>query len=393
MPSTTDLYQTGPVYDKFAGVLLGTAVGDALGLYLEGLSADSIRSQFTAAVSRYYLLGPVGFVSDDTEQSALIAQALIKSPPDLDYSLNKFRAAMLGWFCRMPFGVGQATSYSCLKILMGLKNTGIRSAGNGAAMRAGIVGAFFYDDRHLRQQFGVGLAHATHTDARAVEGALFVAELAAACVRASLNMQEVEYGMGNGGGSGSDAKLDAEDCGTNNGVVYGDSLRLRLYDQSLEVVNDRSLKDALTNARELAIHKVSADEAGKRLGCSGFVNHSVPLAAFGFLRFGADTLIAIQSVIMAGGDTDSNAAIVGALCGALHGERGLPRQLIEQINHGPFGPEHLRELARTLAETKEGKCPAIPGYSWPIAFARNIAVIPLLLSHTLLRLVRRGKVT
>lgn len=394
MSATTNLSQTDLLYDRFAGVLLGTAVGDALGLYLEGLEADSIQSQFSSAVDRYYLLGNIGFVSDDTEQSALIAQSLIKFPPDLDYSVNRFRAAMLGWFCRMPFGVGQATTYSCVKILMGSKNTGIRSAGNGAAMRAAILGAFFYDDSELRQKFGIGMAHVTHTDARGVEGALFVAELTAACVRAGLDMQaEVISDTGLARSSGAEANLGSENDDRTTGIAYGDELRLRLFDQSLQVVQDKSLKDALSNARELAMHKASANDAGNRLGCSGFVNHSVPIAAFAFLRFGDDTLAAIQSVIMIGGDTDSNAAIVGALCGALHGERGLPMQLIEPINNGPFGPAHLRSLAKALAETRAGKNLAAPGYCWPVALARNVAVIPILLSHTLVRLVRRGKVS
>ncbi|MFN8554708.1 MAG: ADP-ribosylglycohydrolase family protein [Candidatus Obscuribacterales bacterium] len=393
MSAATNLSQADLLYDRFAGVLLGTAVGDALGLYLEGLEADSIQSQFSSPVDRYYLLGNIGFVSDDTEQSALIAQSLIKFPPDLDYSVNRFRAAMLGWFCRMPFGVGQATSYSCMKILMGSKNTGIRSAGNGAAMRAAILGAFFYDDSELRNQYGIGLAHVTHTDARGVEGALFVAELTAACIRAGLDTQaEVISGTGVGQ-SFAGAKLDSENNGKTNGVVYGDELLLRLYDQSIEVVHDKYLKEALSNARELALEKASVDDARKRLGCSGFVNHSVPLAVFTFLRFGDDPLTAIQSVIMAGGDTDSNAAIVGALCGALHGESGLPMKLISQINDGPFGPEHLRSLSKALVETKRGESAAAPGYLWPVAFARNVAVIPLLLSQTLLRLARRGKIT
>lgn len=394
MSTTTNLSQADLLYDRFAGVLLGTAVGDALGLYLEGLEADSIQSQFGSAVDRYYLLGNIGFVSDDTEQSALIAQSLIKFPPDLDYSVNRFRTAMLGWFCRMPFGVGQATSYSCMKILMGSKNTGIPSAGNGAAMRAAILGAFFYDDSELRNQFGIGLANITHTDARGVEGALFVAEMTAACVRAGLDRQaQVISDTGVGQSAAAGAKLDTENNGKTNGVVYGDEWLLRLYDQSVEVVQDKSLKEALSNARELALEKASVDDARKRLGCSGFVNHSVSLAVFGFLRFGDDPLTAIQSVIMAGGDTDSNAAIVGALCGALHGESGLPMKLISQINDGPFGPEHLRSLAKALVETKKGKSAATPGYFWPVAFARNVAVIPILLSHTLLRLARRGKIT
>lgn len=348
------------LYDRLAGVLLGTAVGDALGLYMEGLSADSIDSQFSSEIDRYYLLGNVGFVSDDTEQSALIAQALIGDPPDLPQSIRSFRASMLGWFCRMPFGVGRATSQSCIKILTGLKNSGIRSAGNGVAMRAAIIGVFFYDDREQRIRFGTGLAEVTHIDARAVEGGLFVAEMVAALV----------------------TSVSAES-----------SERQRCFDEAIKVVNEGSLKAALSSAKELAARQVTPAEASKQLGCSGFVNHSVPLATFMFLRYGDNCLTAIQRTITAGGDTDSNAAIVGAWCGAFHGENGLPGSLIDRINDGPFGPTHLRKLARALADCEDGKKVAVPSYLWPIAFARNVALIPVILSHTILRLVKRGKLT
>lgn len=100
-----------------------------------------------------------------------------------------------------------------------------------------------------------------------------------------------------------------------------------------------------------------------------------------------DTLAALQWTIKAGGDTDSNAAIVGAWCGALLGEQGLPANLIDKINDGPFGPSHLRQLACALGDIKFGKTPATPTYFWPTGLGRNIMLIPIILCHTLKRLV------
>jgi ADP-ribosylglycohydrolase len=69
--------------DRLLGVLLGTALGDALGLPAEGMSARAIARRF-GRMDRFRLLGSTGFVSDDTEQAALIAQALAQHPDDLD---------------------------------------------------------------------------------------------------------------------------------------------------------------------------------------------------------------------------------------------------------------------------------------------------------------------
>ena len=257
----------------------------------------------------------------------------------------------------MPFGVGRATCFSCLKMMTGVRATGIRSAGNGAAMRAAIIGAFFYDKKEKRIEFATKLSCATHIDERAIEGALLISEIAAAAC-ASLNPTE-------------------------------DSARYECFDSAIEIVRETSLFAALMTARRLAEANATIHDASQQLGCSGFVNHSVPLSVFVFLRFGGDVLLAVQNAIRAGGDTDTNAAIVGALCGALKGERSLPQDLIAKINDGPFGPTHLRGLARALTACKQNEEPKVPTYFWPICFARNVALIPIILSHAMLRSVRR----
>ncbi len=346
------------MYDHLSGVLLGTAVGDALGLFMEGLSSKTIASWFPSGIDRYYLLGNIGFTSDDTEQSALVAQSLIRYPDDYMKCTRAFQMSLLGWFCRLPFGIGRATSLSCLKMLFGARKTGIRSAGNGAAMRAAIVGVFFHDDQQQRIKFGTSLARVTHIDARAVDGALFAAEMAAAA-----------YSM---------RQLTDEDA------------RNMCFDAALEVVNETSLRAALLTAYTLFKQQATIEDARQRLGCSGFVNHSIPLSAFVFLRFGGDSLTALQTVIRAGGDTDTHAAIVGAWCGALHGEQGLPQELINRINNGPFGPSHLRELAKSLTARRQGNMSEVPVYSWTLSLARNVALLPLILSHALLRIGRGG---
>ena len=80
------------VADRLAGTLLGVALGDALGLPCEGMSAVSIARRF-GTVDRFRLLGRTGFVSDDTEQTALIAQSLVRHPRDPDACVRAFRLA------------------------------------------------------------------------------------------------------------------------------------------------------------------------------------------------------------------------------------------------------------------------------------------------------------
>jgi ADP-ribosylglycohydrolase len=94
--------------DRLVGTLLGMALGDALGLPAEGMSAAPVARRF-GGVDRFRLLGSTGFVSDDTEQAALVAQAMARHPDDGNRCLRSFRRSLLGWLCRLPFGVGMAT--------------------------------------------------------------------------------------------------------------------------------------------------------------------------------------------------------------------------------------------------------------------------------------------
>ena len=60
----------------FEGVLLGTAVGDALGLPAENLSPGRIRRLWHGEWKMRFLFGH-GMISDDTEHTLLVAQSLL----------------------------------------------------------------------------------------------------------------------------------------------------------------------------------------------------------------------------------------------------------------------------------------------------------------------------
>ncbi|MBI5480090.1 MAG: ADP-ribosylglycohydrolase family protein [Deltaproteobacteria bacterium] len=87
--------------DRLAGTLVGTALGDALGLPAEGMSARSIARRF-GRLDRFRFLGHTGFVSDDTQHSALVTGSLVGAPADVEACVRFFRRALRGWFLRLP---------------------------------------------------------------------------------------------------------------------------------------------------------------------------------------------------------------------------------------------------------------------------------------------------
>ncbi len=332
------------VDERIAGCLLGGALGDAVGLPCEGMSARRIARQF-GRIERFRLLGATGYVSDDTEQSALVAQAIARHPSDAGAAALDFQRALLGWFLRGPWGIGLATIRACLKILLGFRSSGVRSAGCGAAMRSPVVGAIFAEDVARRRTMAQALAEVTHTDPRAVSAAVFTADAAAACALAA------------GGAAPT-------------------------FDDAIEATDSAPLREALRRAALLARGQGGVEPASREIGTSGFAVHAVPFALFCFLRHRGDPMASIRCAVEAGGDTDTIAAIAGSWCGALRGERGLPAGLLDRIQDGPFGPSHLRGLAHALAE---GDPP--PRWSPARAMARNALLAPVILAHGLRRLL------
>lgn len=321
--------------DRLIGTLLGTAVGDALGLPFEGERTTSAAQN--RAGDRFHFLGRWGFVSDDTEQAALVAEALLAGPTP-EEAARAFQWSLAGWFLRLPWGIGFGTLRACLKILVGFRRSGVASAGNGAAMRAAIVGVAFpkENEQETRDAFGVALAETTHTDPRAVAGACFVADVAA---------------------------------------------HLSIGAPPREAVSRARERAALRSpAFAAAVEAAEAEEAPK--GRSGFVNESVPFAVHCLLRRD------LAAAAFGGGDSDTNAAILGAWLGASVGAEALARTFpVDALFDGVAfaGPSHLRALGEALAGTPWKKST----FRWSAlaALARNLALYPVILAHGIAVLV------
>jgi ADP-ribosyl-[dinitrogen reductase] hydrolase len=338
--------------DKIRGVLFGTALGDALGFPCENLSAKRIHQIF-GRVESFRILGDLGYGTDDTEQTALLATAILRSGGNTEKCVAAFKRSLAGWFLRLPFSAGAATLKACLKILLFIPTSGMKSAGNGSAMRASIVGVIFWSDTAHRNELGSAIARTTHTDQRAVDGALFCANFAAVL-----------------------CKLPVD---TNSEII------IRNCKGIIEAIKNDELKLALKTAVSLAESKASIQTAIKQLKITGYVVHTLSFALFCTLRFGDEPFEAIVESVNAGGDADSIGAITGAWVGAWHGASKLPQALLQKLNDGPFGKSHLENLAKNLAAQMKGQTYEIPDYNWFYALLRNAFFIPVILAH----LVRR----
>ena len=121
---------------SFRGLLVGTAVGDSLGLPAEGLSRRRVRKLFRGRWRHRFLLRR-GMVSDDTDHTFFVSQSLLAHPDSAARFGRRFAWHLRLWLLTVPAGVGAATLKSILRLWVGVghERSGVYSAGNGPAMR------------------------------------------------------------------------------------------------------------------------------------------------------------------------------------------------------------------------------------------------------------------
>ncbi len=133
------------------GCILGTAVGDAIGLPREGVGRRRGERLFGSSPLEHRLILGRGLCSDDTEHTIMVAQALTATGGSPQAFARNFAWRLRWWFLRLPAGVGLGTLRACLKLWVGVKphRSGVRSAGNGPAMRSALLGLAARNDQHL----------------------------------------------------------------------------------------------------------------------------------------------------------------------------------------------------------------------------------------------------
>ncbi len=328
--------------ERFRGLILGTAVGDALGLPFEGLTRGQLARLRQGRWRHRFLLGR-GFVSDDTDHTLLVALSLTAAPRGRDDFERDLAWRLRGWLAGLPVGAGRATYLAVLRLWLGFGpgRSGIHSAGNGPAMRSAVIGAFFADDADRLGDFVAAGTLMTHTDPRALVGARAIALVAA------LN---------------TDDRPDV------------DTLNAALRSAGPDDVEWAGLCEAIESAAEAGL-SVAEFAASLGLGeaVTGFINHTVPVAIHAWHTHWGDFEATVREVLDCGGDTDTVAAIAGAIAGATVGEAGIPRDWIDGLAAWPHGPGYMRRVAAALeSASASGRTTPRPGCFWPALPVRNL---------------------
>lgn len=160
--------------DRYRGVLLGKAVGDALGATLEFMSRDAIQREYgelREIIGGGWLHLPVGEITDDTQMAICIAGSIVERQAfDADDISRKFVA----WYRSNPPDIGNTTAHALRQLAGGVPwqeagwNTHLamrpRDASNGSIMRCAPVAMLDRLDPEANRHHSVDSSRITHAN-------------------------------------------------------------------------------------------------------------------------------------------------------------------------------------------------------------------------------------
>jgi poly(ADP-ribose) glycohydrolase ARH3 len=300
-----------PSADQFTGCLLGQAIGDALGAPFEGLSADSLYWGYGAAADLVRNPGEeVQYYTDDTQMMIGVAETLAEHGRVVEDHLC--HAFVVNYHPDRGYGQGarlvleaMATGGDWRELARNHFPGG--SLGNGAAMRVSPVGLLFCDDLDRVMEEARLSALPTHVHPLGIEGAQLLAVAVALAVR--------------------ERRLD----------------RRAFHRELLRRTQSEEFHWALSTAARLR----PGDTIGF-LGNSLEAHRSVVTAIACFTSSAQSYDGVVARAISQGNDTDTLAAMAGALSGAHLGIGAVPRHLLEKLEDTHKGRSYIEGLAMRL---------------------------------------------
>ena len=296
--------------DRIVGSILGLALGDALGAPFEFRPAHDVPEPLPAFELEWMGLPP-GSTTDDTAMARNLWTSLVATGGELD--IGDVLRRHLEWLATSPPDVGNLTR----RVLGGWRDgepdpareyvarRGPEvSAGNGSVMYCAPLGLAYARRPDELLAAAPALSALTHADERCRTACLAVTLVVAALVRSEPaepavlealaavddreGAEELEYLVG---AAGIERPIDGPDQGL---VFFTAGVAMRI------VAERRPFEEGL------------------------------------------------RSVVALGGDTDTNAAVAGALLGALHGTEALPIAWLGHLQDRSAIEAEARTLARLV---------------------------------------------
>ncbi len=296
------------------GALYGLAIGDALGMPTESRSRPDIVARYGDLLGAFepgppdhpMAAGlPAGTVTDDTEQSVLLARLIVERdgeirPAELASRLLAWEDSMRARGSLNLLGPSTKRALEAISAGVSIDDAGRFGTTNGAAMRITPVGvATPSGDGDLLVDRVVAASRATHNTGIALAGAAAVAAAVSAGIDGATVPEAVSF-----------ATAAAARAARRGHWVAGADVGSRIT-WAAGLVTGLGLAEAM-------------DVVYRLVGTSLATQESVPAAFAVCAACPDDPWLACRIAASLGGDCDTIAAMAGAICGACDGVEAFP---------------------------------------------------------------------
>lgn len=282
------------VHGRARAAFLGVALGDALGATTEFMTPGEIKSRYRVhrkIIGGGWLGLKAGQVTDDTEMSLAIAEAIIRQQ---EWDLKQIAENFLAWMRSRPVDIGSTVrkgirsymTYGTLEVPVNEWD-----AGNGAVMRMAPVALYTLGNPNLLRRYAVQQAHLTHHHRLSD----------AACICVGRMTQAAILGA------------------------------------------DRFDLHAMT--RELTLEFPTFKFNRYKGLASGYVVDTLQ-TVFHYLFSTASFEECLTGIVNQGGDADTTGAIGGMIAGAFYGTEALPKKWLKKLN--PATRADIEVMSREL---------------------------------------------
>lgn len=345
-----------------ARVLQATALADAYGFPAEGLTPWAIQRQFPGGVRAFALFGRYGASTDDTEQAARTAQAFAVSGGSPEKFTPALARQLRDWLWSVPPVAGGATVRALLRLSFGWgpARAAVCSAGSGPCLRAPVLGALVPRNDALLCSLVDASTGLTHTDARAVEGARLLALWTALAIREGKRPSWDAFRL--------TARPWLSECSP--------------FHRWLDEVGESVARAEPTSRWAVRF--------GLDRGVTGYVGHVVPTVLHLVQSVRHSWEGSVRIAVALGGDTDTVAALTGAMMIVLPDSR-FPSEWASRHRDWPCSLAWLGAVGRGAQAAAHTGTPqrAVPiRAEWISLPMRNGVLLAMMLGHTTRRLVR-----
>ena len=349
------------------GMVIGGAIGDAWGMPVETWSPERIREVYPNGITNFIppkdhkwydpIKTPAGTTTDDTQLTIATMKGLISGSKKSGATFSNYmdsiahehcmaaRATMDGW--------GTTTRDAVRRLTNGVRwdqsgktSEANRGTGNGVPMKCSPLAAWaaspaardMMTEDFKFHQWCVSYSAMTHYSKMSAYATLCHVNAVLFCLNreiADLEFNQVRY-------IATQWPFECEKDNDSNSYSVAE------LSDSQDNIQDRMNK--LTELRS-EVPDMEQDEIIQSFGTgSCYIYDSLPFSYAWFIKNPWSIRASIHDVIHAGGDTDTNAKIVGEMLGALHGYDSIKTYLPWAIS-GLIGHDQLLAVADEFCDT------------------------------------------